>query len=68
MHFLSRLRQWLRAKLEPGDVVCEIDEEVHYYLEMRARDYRARGLDEKEAARAAARRFGDVNVVRFECP
>ena len=67
MHYLSRFRHWLRAKLDPDDVASEIDEELRYHLEMRARDYRARGLGDIEAARAAEQRFGDLRAVRYEC-
>jgi len=67
MHPLSRFRHWLRAKLDPADVASEIDEELRYHLEMRARDYRARGLGDIEAARAAEQRFGNLRAVRHEC-
>ncbi|GMR23329.1 MAG: ABC transporter permease [Acidobacteriota bacterium] len=63
----SRAKAWLRAKLAPEDVESEIEDELRFHLEMRARDYEARGLSGKEAAHAAKRRFGNVNAIRYEC-
>ena len=64
---MRRLRNWLRAKLWPEDVESEIDDELRYHLEMRTRDYEARGLPREHAVREANRRFGNVNTVRYEC-
>jgi predicted permease len=64
---LSRVRRYLRAHLEPREVEAEIDEEIRYHLEMRAREYRARGASNDAAEELARRRFGDVSRVRAEC-
>lgn len=45
----------------------EVDEELAYHLEMRARDYESRGLDAESARRAAVARLGDLSAVRAEC-
>jgi len=42
------------------DVDSDVDDELRFHLEMRERDYAARGMSPAEARRAAAERFGDV--------
>ena len=45
----------------------EVDDELTFHLEQRARDYIARGMDPAAARAAAVERFGDVNGVAGEC-
>jgi putative ABC transport system permease protein len=45
----------------------EIADELAFHLEMRARDYAARGLAPAAAAAAARRRFGDPGEVEAAC-
>jgi predicted permease len=49
------------------NVAEDLDDELGFHLEMRARDYRSRGLTDDEADRAAAKRFGDVHAARSTC-
>jgi putative ABC transport system permease protein len=42
----------------------EVDDELRFHLDMRIRDYLARGFTREEAERAARERFGDVEYVR----
>jgi predicted permease len=42
----------------------EVDDELRFHLDMRIRDYLARGYTRDEAERAARERFGDVEHVR----
>jgi predicted permease len=51
----------------PPDPAEEVDEELRFHLEERARDYVARGLSPESARDAAARRFGDARRVRDAC-
>ena len=46
---------------------ADVDDELHFHIEMRVRDYMARGLSEAEARAATARRFGDLVGARSEC-
>ncbi len=46
------------------DVAAEVDEELEFHLQMRRRDYEARGLAAGDAERAARERFGDVARIR----
>ena len=48
------------------DVDADVDEELAFHLEMRARDFEARGLSRADAVRAARQRFGDAERVRGE--
>ena len=47
-----------------ADVDADVDEELAFHLEMRARDFEARGMTRAEAQRAARERFGDAERVR----
>jgi predicted permease len=42
----------------------EVDDELAFHLEMRAREFMERGLSEEEARREAAKSFGDVQEIR----
>ena len=58
-------RRWTRI-FRP-DPRPEVDEELSFHLEQRARDYMARGMDEDAARQAARDRMGDLSPVRSEC-
>ena len=45
------------------NVDADVDDELRFHLEMRARDYAARGLTSDDALRAAAERFGDLHGI-----
>src|SRR5437667_9283451 len=45
----------------------EIDEELRLHLDLRTAENVAAGMSPEEAARAARRRFGNVQSVREEC-
>lgn len=49
------------------DVRKDVDDEVAYHLEMREREYAARGLPPGEARAAAVRKFGDPTRVAAAC-
>jgi predicted permease len=46
---------------------ADVDDELAFHIDMRARDYVARGMSESEARRAATRRLGDLRAARAEC-
>lgn len=54
---------WLFKK----SVDDEVAEELSFHLEMRTREYEARGLDPAAAREAALRRFGDLDRARATC-
>jgi putative ABC transport system permease protein len=55
--------RWLWKKSIDDEVAGELD----FHLEMRTREYIARGLDPAAAREAALRRFGDFERVRSTC-
>jgi predicted permease len=57
---LRKFRFWLRR----DRFADEMDEEMRLHLELRARANRARGVDERDAAAAARRQFGNALVLR----
>jgi len=60
--------RWMRllSQLSKGALKREIDDELSYHLEMRARDFEAQGMDPESARREAERRFGDLERIRRE--
>jgi putative ABC transport system permease protein len=63
MKFGQRLRsRFWRARVED-----EVDSELSFHVEMRARELVEEGMDPAEAREAAIRRFGDINRVNATC-
>jgi predicted permease len=46
---------------------AEVDDEIHFHIEERVREYIARGMDPAAAKAAALERLGDLGAVRSEC-
>jgi putative ABC transport system permease protein len=59
--------RWLRSLGQTRAVKKEIDEELRLHLDLRTAENVATGMSPEEAARAARRRFGNVQSVREEC-
>lgn len=58
---MRRTPSWRRyVRFWGPDVDADIDEELRFHLEMRARDYEARGASPADARRIALERFGDM--------
>jgi predicted permease len=58
---------WFWRRLGREDVKRDVEREIGFHLEMRAREFEAQGLD-AQAARAAARSaFGDAQDIAREC-
>ena len=57
----------LRSRLWKGSVADEVDAELDFHLEMRVREYVARGMAPDEARRAAFGRFGNFQRVNATC-
>ena len=47
----------------PGRLARDLQEEVEFHVDMRAKENRSAGMDEDEAARHALRQFGDIDSV-----
>jgi putative ABC transport system permease protein len=48
-------------------IVADLDDELRFHVEMRVRDFMARGMSETEARAATALRLGDLADARGEC-
>ena len=64
---MSGDRPWHPLRIVRPDVPAEVDEEIDFHIEMRARELAASGLPPDEARREAARVFGDLGGIRDEC-
>src|SRR5437867_1171527 len=67
MNTLRQLALKLRSLFHSRAVKREIDEELRLHLELRTAENLAAGMSPEDAARAARRRFGNVQSVREEC-
>src|SRR3982751_433915 len=57
----TRWRRYLR--FFGPNVDADVDDELRFHLEMRARDYKERGFQSGDAWRAASERFGNYAIV-----
>ena len=57
----------LRSRIWRGSVEDEVDAELGFHVEMRARELEARGMSPVDAHDAAVRRFGDIERVNATC-
>jgi putative ABC transport system permease protein len=46
---------------------ADVDDELSFHIDMRAREYAERGMTTTDARRAATHRLGDLDTVRAEC-
>src|SRR4051812_34239849 len=60
-------RRQLASPLWKASVENEVDAEFDFHVEMRTREYVARGMDPVAARAAAVARFGDIAGVNAEC-
>jgi predicted permease len=59
--------QHLRSRFWRDSVEDEVDAELAFHVEMRAREYEARGMTAADAREAAIRRFGNIHRVNATC-
>jgi putative ABC transport system permease protein len=60
----GRTPPWRRyVRFWGPNIEADVDDELRFHLDMRARDYETRGLPADDARRAAAERFGDVRGI-----
>jgi predicted permease len=59
--------RWRRSALWRGPVEEEVDAELEFHVEMRARELVGRGMDPDRAREEAIRRFGNINRVIAAC-
>jgi len=63
----TRIRRLLRSPLWKTSVEKEVDGEVEFHLEMRTREYVARGMEPAAAREKALSRFGEIDRVKRTC-
>jgi len=61
------IARFLRLPRSLSRIRAEVDEELQFDLEMRARDLRASGVSASEARARAMREFGDLEATRRYC-
>src|SRR6478752_5201231 len=61
------IQQRLRSLFRRTVMKRDIDEELRFHLEQRAAENIVAGMSPEEAARAAKRRFGNVQSIREDC-
>src|SRR5512145_809554 len=59
--------QRLRSRFWRDRVEDEVDAELAFHVEMRSREYEARGMTAADAREAAIRRFGNIHRVNATC-
>src|SRR5262245_8696808 len=57
----------LRSRFWRGTVEDEVDAELEFHVEMRARELQARGMSPADAHETAVRRFGNIERVTATC-
>src|SRR5438045_2231974 len=57
----------LRSLAQSREMKREVDDDLSFHFDMRERENLRAGMSPDEAARAARRRFGNVQSVREEC-
>lgn len=61
---MDRVPRWRRyLRFWGPDIDADVDDELRFHLEMRSREYEARGMSGAEARQLAHERFGDVTRV-----
>jgi putative ABC transport system permease protein len=61
------VRRAFRLPSSRARIISELDDEVRFHVEMRARTLREQGYTEEQAYTEALRRFGDVDDLRNYC-
>jgi predicted permease len=67
MATLGRSRRQLASLLWKASVGDEVDAELDFHVEMRTREYVARGMDPATARAKAVARFGNLAAVNAQC-
>src|SRR5215510_2682642 len=67
MTTIKSILRRLGAPVRGGVAVHEIEDELRFHIEMRARDNIATGMSPEDAVADAMRRFGDFDQIRAVC-
>lgn len=58
---------WFWRRLGRDSAAAEVEREIRFHLEMRAREFEEAGYSEEDARAAALRSFGDVSAIAEVC-
>ena len=64
---MNKILRWLILGFDRRAFAREVEAELHFHIEMQARDYERQGLTSEDALRRAALRFGDFSKIEKEC-
>jgi len=65
---MTRIPAWRRyLRFWRPNIAEDVDDELRFHIEMRVREFVARGMSEEDARRAVENRLGDVDAARSEC-
>ncbi|HEV8497281.1 MAG TPA: ABC transporter permease [Gemmatimonadaceae bacterium] len=64
---MGRIARFLRLPRSAARIRIDIDDEIAFDIDMRARDLVRQGMDSREAQARAAREFGDLDATRRYC-
>ncbi|MEO7083276.1 MAG: ABC transporter permease, partial [Gemmatimonadaceae bacterium] len=68
MSIKSNAPNWRRyLRFWGSNVDADVNDELHFHIEMRIAEYVARGMSPADARRLAEERFGDVHRARVNC-
>ena len=67
MKLIRKFNRWVRGLWQSQARKQKIDEELHFHLEQAVAQNLAAGMSPDEAARAARKRFGNLQSVREQC-
>jgi len=67
MHWIKATRQFLRAWRHPDETAREVETELRFHVEMRARANIEEGMTPDEARLAAQQSFGDFDQIKISC-
>jgi predicted permease len=65
---MTKTPAWRRyLRFWSTDIADDVDEELRFHIDMRIREYMARGMTEDVARSAVMKRLGDLDAAREEC-
>ena len=61
------MKDWLSRLINSNSIEDEVEEELHFHLDLLTEKYIAHGISRGQAENFAARRFGNVHQIKDQC-
>lgn len=61
------MKDWLSRLINSNSIEEDVDEELHFHLDLLTEKYISRGVSRGQAEDFASRRFGNVDQIRDQC-